>query len=183
MMAHLTRRRRSSDAAATRRKRDAYALFGLEYAPKGFACDTKRGRGWCRKPALVAYAENPELPDDHTYKCEDDAPGFPDVFYVYDVYFDWNPRHERTGERRVVTGVIARCEPEALVLYQAFVDRSKLVDAPTRTRIDGEDWNESVHFVRADATEEQFLDFVRAAIDGDAQCRAYFADVLDRGGE
>lgn len=158
-------------------KNERYALIELEHAPNGFACEGKIGRAFCRNEAWVAYRETPESP--RTYKCAECAPGVPDLYRTYDVYFDWSPSGKRNGERRVVTGIIARCEAEALMLYRAFVDRSKLVEAPVRTKIADERWNESVMLIDESADEDQFLDMVRRACDGDSNLRRSFEDILN----
>lgn len=159
----------------------AFAYGGLDYSPRGFACDTSEEVHGvdqaCPNPAFVDYRENPEY-EDGTYKCQEHAPAFPDVFRSYDVYFDWE--HDGGVERRVVTNVIARGEHEALLLYKAFVNDSKLVEGDSDTSDElSDDWNAEAMLMSERESETTFLDYIERAISLDATLEASFEDLFE----
>jgi hypothetical protein len=158
----------------------AFAYTDLDYSPRGYSCDTLIGDEGCPEPAFVDYRDNPEY-DDRTYKCQEHAPAFPDTFHVYDVYFDWEAGLSG-GERRVVTGVIARGVNEALLLYRAFVGSSRLVEDSLGDQSSDDEageWNENVMLIDERATEEQFLDYIESAIALDKALAPSFEDFVE----
>ncbi len=156
----------------------SFAYVDLEYAPKGFACDTRIGEDvWCPARATIDYRRRHEY-EDHTYKCDEHAPAVPDVFRVYDVYFDWEPCGRDIHERRVVTGVIARGVNEALLLYRSAVNSSQLAGECEAAAHGLDDWNASVDELPQSVTEDDFLDYLDDAVRRDKALAPWFEDVL-----
>jgi hypothetical protein len=94
-----------------------------------------------------------------------------DNYGRYDVFHNWLAG-SKPYARRVVTDVIARNEKEAKLLYQAHVDRSKLVDEASSTRSIDEHamFNEP-------ATSEQYEEFLFDTLRSEPSLRAKYPAV------